>query len=328
MFDPICELISQTSTIPSPYTAAVIRTVLHSAGTRTYTRTEYSSGRITEPMPIGWVPENGNSHADTATTALGARPSAHAPGRRFCRNRATATRPTNSPATGEAMVASAASGAAHRAFAHRLWRQRYGQQKTTATAPSANMVPSPYVTRPEAALHSSANTPASAAHRGLRTDRLRISTRVSSPADTVPAIIIVVRTPRTDIRYGDTTLYDTGCIPPYQARLYAESGCRPTNSAHASCAARSPPLLANVKNQTMCSRPARAVTESTGCRSMRARTARTAAMNAPGVPEVSGAPGASSAPSGVRCVPVGGIRGPDSGSGSASSARVGSAVAT
>ncbi|CAM5361039.1 hypothetical protein STANM309S_05878 [Streptomyces tanashiensis] len=85
-----------------------------------YTTAEYSSGRITEPMPIGWVPENGNSQADTATTAVGASPSAQAPGRRFCRNSATATRPTNSPATGDAMVASAASGAAHRAFAQRL----------------------------------------------------------------------------------------------------------------------------------------------------------------------------------------------------------------
>ncbi|CAM5314837.1 hypothetical protein TPAU25S_00952 [Tsukamurella paurometabola] len=121
MFDPICELISHTSTMPSPYTADVMRTVSHSAGTRTHTRIEYSSGRITEPMPIGGcVPENGNSHADTATTAVGARPSAHAPGRRFCRNSAAAARPTNRPATGEAMVASAASGAAHRAFAQRL----------------------------------------------------------------------------------------------------------------------------------------------------------------------------------------------------------------
>src|SRR5690349_8380500 len=93
---------------------------------------------------------------------------------------------------------------------------------------------------------------------------------VSSPAETVPAIIMVVRTPSTDIRYGDTTLYDTGCIPPYQARLYAESGCRPTNSAHASCAARSPPLFAKVKNQTTCRRPARTVTEATGCRRAKA----------------------------------------------------------
>ena len=33
-----------------------------------------------------------------------------------------------------------------------------------------------------------------------------------------------MRTPSTDIRYGETTLYETGCMPPYQARLYAESG--------------------------------------------------------------------------------------------------------
>src|SRR5438132_734761 len=127
-------------------------------------------------------------------------------------------------------------------------------------------MPRPYVTRPDAALHSSAKRPASEAHSGFFTERLRIRISVSRPAEIVPAIIIVVRTPRTDIRYGDTTLYDTGCMPPYQARLYAESGCRPTNSAQASWAARSPPLFANVKNQTMWRTPARAVMPRTGWR--------------------------------------------------------------
>lgn len=65
------------------------------------------------------------------------------------------------------------------------------------------------------------------------------------------------------MRYGDTTLYDTGCMPPYQARLYAESGCLPTNSAQASCAARSPPLFAKAKNHATCSTADRAVTENT-----------------------------------------------------------------
>jgi hypothetical protein len=59
------------------------------------------------------------------------------------------------------MVDRPASGAATTAFAQRLCRQRYGQQNTAATAPSANIVPSPKVTRPEIALHSSATTPAS-----------------------------------------------------------------------------------------------------------------------------------------------------------------------
>ena len=130
-------------------------------------------------------------------------------------------------------------------------------------------MPRPKVTRPEAALHSSANTPARDGHSGCRTALVRIRISVSSPAEIVPAIIIVVRTPSTDIRYGDTTLYDTGCIPPYQARLYAESGCRPTNSAHASCAARSPPLFANVKNQMTWRTPESAVARVTGCRRRR-----------------------------------------------------------
>lgn len=264
MLEPIWELTIHTPRTARPYTAAVIRTVFQSRGTTAKTTAENSSGSIAEPKDIGWVPEKGNIKADTATTAVGPSPSAHAPGRRFWRNSATATRPTNRPATGDDIVASAASGAAHSAFAHRLWRQRCGQQKTTATAASANIVPRPYVTRPDTALQRNAKTPASAGHTGSLTGRLRTSTSVSRAAEIVPAIIIVVRTPSTDIRYGDTMLYDTGCIPPYQARLYAESGYRPTNSAQASCAARSPPLFANVKNQTTWSAPARPVAKRTG----------------------------------------------------------------
>lgn len=132
-------------------------------------------------------------------------------------------------------------------------------------------MPRPKVTRPEIALHRSANTPAATGATGFRTALLRISTSMSRPAEAVPAIIIVVRTPSTAIRYGDTTLYDTGCMPPYQARLYAEPGFRPTNSAHASCAARSPPLFANVKNQMMWRTPATAVAMIAGCRTKRCR---------------------------------------------------------
>lgn len=120
MFEPICELISHTRSTASPYTAAVIRTVFHSLGTSAKTSPAEISGSEAEPKDIGWVPEKGNSQAETATTTVGAMPSAYAPGRRFWRKRATATRPTNSPATGDAAVASAASGAAHRAFAQRL----------------------------------------------------------------------------------------------------------------------------------------------------------------------------------------------------------------
>ncbi len=85
-------------------------------------------------------------------------------------------------------------------------------------------MPRPKVTRPDRALQRKAKTPASEHHRGLRTALTRTRISAVRAADTVPTIIIVVRTPRTDIRYGETTLYDTGCIPPYQARLYAESG--------------------------------------------------------------------------------------------------------
>ncbi len=181
-------------------------------------------------------------------------------------------------------------------------------------------MPRPKVTRPEAALHSSAKTPASAGPRGSRTARLRIRIMVSSPAESVPAIIIVVRTPSTDIRYGETTLYDTGCMPPYQARLYAESGCRPTNSAHASCAARSPPLFANVKNQTRCSTPESTVTASTGrLRKTRTRGAKATAKRPP---RRSSAPGAAGPSAGSAIREGGRLPGRES------SACVGSAAAT
>ncbi|CAO0828629.1 hypothetical protein SMICM17S_07440 [Streptomyces microflavus] len=83
----------------------------------------------------------------------------------------------------------------------------------------------------------------------MRTARTRTRISAVSPAETVPTIIIVERTPSNDIRYGETTLYETGCMPPYQARLYAVPGCRPKNSAQASCAAMSPPLLAKKRNR-------------------------------------------------------------------------------
>lgn len=120
MLEPICELISQTRTTDRPYTADVIRTVFHSLGTRKKTQAADANGSRTDPNIIGCVPEKGNIQAETPTTAAGARPSAHAPGRRFCRNSATATKPTNRPATGDAAVAAAARGAAHSALAQRL----------------------------------------------------------------------------------------------------------------------------------------------------------------------------------------------------------------
>ena len=70
-------------------------------------------------------------------------------------------------------------------------------------------------------------------------------------------------------------------MPPYQARLYAVSGCRPTNSAQASCAAMSPPLLAKKRNHRTWVTAAAAVAMVTGWRSSRRawrrRTAQAAA---------------------------------------------------
>lgn len=203
------------------------------------------------------------------------------------------------------MVASPASGAATAAFAQRLYRQRYGQQNTAATAPTANIMPRPNVTRPDIALHRYAKTPAIEHAIGLRTARTLTRISAVSPAETVPTIIIVVRTPSSDIRYGDTTLYETGCIPPYQARLYAVPGCRPTNSAQASWAAMSPPLFAKKKNQRMWTTAATAVVRRTGWRTQR----RLKPSNRP-------APSGTDSPPGPRTRP------------SPLFARVGSAVVT
>ncbi|CAM5601020.1 hypothetical protein SBADM41S_10091 [Streptomyces badius] len=121
MLEPICELAGQTSTTPNPYTAAVIRTVIHSRGTRTHTRTENTSGPGPRTESHRLRPrerEHPGRHRHHRSRHQPQRPRPQ--GRRFCRNSATATSPTNRPATGEDIVASAASGAAHRAFAQRL----------------------------------------------------------------------------------------------------------------------------------------------------------------------------------------------------------------
>lgn len=108
--------------------------------------------------------------------------------------------PRKRPATGLAAVARPASGAATDALAQRFIRQRCGQQKTAATAPSANIMPRPKVTRPDRALHRKAKTPASEQASGLRTARTRTRISAVSAAETVPATIIVERTPISDIR--------------------------------------------------------------------------------------------------------------------------------
>src|SRR6478735_5196307 len=81
MFDPICESTTYVSSVPSPYTAAAVRTVLQSRGTRKKTSTAKTNGSDSVPSDIGCVPENGNSQEDRPTTATGARPIAYAPGR-------------------------------------------------------------------------------------------------------------------------------------------------------------------------------------------------------------------------------------------------------
>lgn len=61
-------------------------------------------------------------------------------------------------------------------------------------------MPSPNVTRPDSALHRNAKTPASEQASGLRTAGTRTRISAVSAEETVPTIIIVVRTPSSDIR--------------------------------------------------------------------------------------------------------------------------------
>ena len=215
------------------------------SGTRTRTRTAKRNGRDSVAERHRLRTGEREQPGRQPTTTTGARPSAYAPGRRLFRNSAAATTPRNSPATGlrrrrqpgerrgdgrlrPALVAPPVRPAEHRG--HRAQPEHHAEPERH---PAGQRV---------------AEKREHAGERAGRADCVRPGPAPAisaiSPADSVPAIIIVVRTPSTDIRYGETTLYETGCIPPYQARLYAEPGCRPTNSAQASWAARSPPLFA------------------------------------------------------------------------------------
>ncbi len=62
------------------------------------------------------------------------------------------------------------------------------------------------MTRPETALPVNASAPNRAGSHGRARARLRTSRSASSPAETVPAMIIVVRTPRVAMTYGDRAL--------------------------------------------------------------------------------------------------------------------------
>src|SRR4051812_9288336 len=70
--------------------------------------TAAADGSTAEYHAIGWTPESGKSHADTATTATGGNPTRQASPRRPVSHKAAATSPRNRPATALAAVASAA----------------------------------------------------------------------------------------------------------------------------------------------------------------------------------------------------------------------------
>ncbi|WP_217249554.1 hypothetical protein [Streptomyces sp. AC602_WCS936] len=158
---------------------------------------------------IGISPEKGKSHEVRATTASGVPPRAYAAARRFVSHKAPATIPTNSPATGLAIVARAASSAVRRRAAGRYdHRRTTGESlpKTTIGAARPNMVPSPNDARPETALQVRPKAPYNAGHSGRCTAWLRTSNRARRAAETVPDTAKVVRTPSRLVTYGDRTL--------------------------------------------------------------------------------------------------------------------------
>ncbi len=143
-------------------------------------------------------------------------------------------------------------------------------------------MPSAKVTRPETTSHQRANVVHSTGSSG-RLTFARITIMPATVAVAVPASTAVVRTPSPAMMYGDRMLYEAGCMPPYQDRLYEAEGCARMNSVHAYWAAMSPESLARKSAHRMCSTADRAVASTTGCRqsarlrrALRPRTARRA----------------------------------------------------
>ncbi len=145
---------------------------------------------------MGCSPVKGKNSVVSPTTAAGGMSSTRArPQSRTSRNPAPTTA-RNSPATGEARVASAAYPPA----SHSRRSRTSGTQ-----AASANATPSAKVVRPEATSHHSAREASSAGHTGRRTPPRTISTAASQEAAR-PETTVTVRTPSAAIKYGDMTL--------------------------------------------------------------------------------------------------------------------------
>jgi hypothetical protein len=147
------------------------------------------------------MPLKGNSRLVVPTTR--GRPTAtQTPARRRpVRNSAAASTSRNRPATGLASEASTlhpAIAAARRAGVPR-------GVNAAIVAMSANVRPRPKVTRPEAALHDSANAAHSEA--GSATGARNLFSRCAvRAAESVPVTTATVRMPNSAIRYGDITL--------------------------------------------------------------------------------------------------------------------------
>lgn len=195
-FVPMGEATTYVSTMPAAYTAPLHRATRQARGASTVTARPSTTGGHIRPAGIGCSPSKGNSSVVSPTTAAGGTRSTRArPRSRTNRNPAPTTA-RNSPATGDAMVASAAYPAASTS-------RRSRTRNTQAASPKAR--PSAKVVRPEATLHHRAREASRATHSGLRTPDRMISTAASQAAAS-PDNAVTVRTPSAAIRYGEMTL--------------------------------------------------------------------------------------------------------------------------
>ena len=208
-FVPTGDGTIQVTSTTRTYTAAPSRTVSHDVGTRSRTTAPRTTGMTSEISPIGCRPANGKNTAENATTATGGtdRQRRRRPGRATGRRpRCRGTAPPPGSTRGGQHRQDPGQSAAGQAVPPRGVRQCSGHAKITATAPRANSVPRPNVTRPETALQVIAAAPYNAGHRGRSMALLRTSTSASSAAESEPATIMVVRTPASAMRYGDRML--------------------------------------------------------------------------------------------------------------------------
>ncbi len=195
-FVPTGEAIRYVRTVPAAYTAPLNRATRQVRGASAVTASPSTTGGQTRAAGINCSPVNGKRSMVAPTTAAGGRSRASARPQSRTTSRAAPTTTRNRPATGLAMVASAAY-----ATARAIRRSRV--RSTQAARPRAT--PRAKVVRPEATLHHRARDANSAGPSGFWTPE-RIRRTAASQDAASPETTVTVRTPRPAIRYGEIRL--------------------------------------------------------------------------------------------------------------------------